>query len=316
MKNMKVFIVTYKRPDILNDTLDRLFNHTDFSMIPDTEVNIINNHSEFHIDDQFKNKVNVLHNMTRPDWDTGNLARNWNECLIHGFKDLENPDAKIVVTMQNDIVLHENWATNILKLHKKYTLVTGILGDNIVSYRPEAVKKIGMWDERFPCPAHKEADYFLRALIYNKKYSIICDRIHNRLLNSEDYLPLDTSIYRGGEEEWRNESKRAEDPWEAWYQATQIFYWKWKDTWKEQPNYFGWINGWTEEFITNPPKPSNAVNFSLYPYFEKNIDLKGKNVVGWRDEDLWFDCEDFDKRINKTGSIDEHPFKKGERFRK
>ena len=65
--------------------------------------------------------------MTRPDWDLGNLARSWNECLLHGFKDLNNPDAKIVVTMQNDIVLHKNWATNVLKLHKKYTFVTGLL---------------------------------------------------------------------------------------------------------------------------------------------------------------------------------------------
>ena len=82
-----------------------LFNKTDFGSIPNTEVNIINNHSEFELNAEFVDKVNVIHNNTRPDWDTGNLARNWNEALLHGFKDLKNPDAKIVVTMQNDIVL-------------------------------------------------------------------------------------------------------------------------------------------------------------------------------------------------------------------
>ena len=168
MKNMKVFIVTYRRVEILNKTLDTLFNKTDFSSIPDTEVTIINNHSEFELNDEFKDKVVVLHNNTRPDWDTGNLARNWNEALLHGFKNLNEPDAKIVVTMQNDIVLDPNWATNLLKMHQKYTFVTGQLGDNIVSYLPEAVKKIGMWDERFLTPANKEADYYIRALIYNK----------------------------------------------------------------------------------------------------------------------------------------------------
>lgn len=142
MKNLKIFIVTYKRTGVLNETLDRLFNKTDFTSIPDTEVNIINNHSEFELNTEFVDKVNVIHNNTRPDWDTGNLARNWNEALLHGFRDLNNPDAKIVVTMQNDIVLSPNWATNLLKMHQKYTFITGQLGDNIVSYTPEAVKKL------------------------------------------------------------------------------------------------------------------------------------------------------------------------------
>ena len=169
MKNLKIYIVTYKRQGILNQTLDILFNQTDFVTIQDTEVNIINNHSDFFLEERFKDKVNVIHNNARPDWDTGNLARNWNQALVHGFKDLNNPDAKIVVTMQNDIVLSPNWATNLLKMHKKYTFVTGILGDNIVSYRPDAVKKIGMWDERFVTPANKEADYYIRALILIRK---------------------------------------------------------------------------------------------------------------------------------------------------
>ena len=115
MKNIKVYIVTYRRPEVLNSTLDRLFNHTDFLSIPNTEVNIINNHSEFELNEEFADKVTVLHNSVRPDWDTGNLARNWNQALLHGFVDLNNPDTKIVTTMQNDIVLASDWATNLLK---------------------------------------------------------------------------------------------------------------------------------------------------------------------------------------------------------
>ena len=49
MKNIKIFIVTYRRTEILNKTLDILFNKTDFKLIPNTEVNIINNHSEFYL---------------------------------------------------------------------------------------------------------------------------------------------------------------------------------------------------------------------------------------------------------------------------
>ena len=93
MKNIKVFIVTYRRTKILNKTLNTLFNDTDFTSIPNTEVNIINNHSEFHLEEEFVDRVNVIHNNARPDWDTGNLARNWNQALVHGFKDLNNPDS-------------------------------------------------------------------------------------------------------------------------------------------------------------------------------------------------------------------------------
>ena len=307
MKNIKIFIVTYRRTEILNKTLDILFNKTDFKLIPNTEVNIINNHSEFYLNPELVSKVNVLHNNTRSDWDTGNLSRNWNEALIHGFKDLDNPDAKIVVTMQNDIVLDENWATNLLKMHKKYDFITGQLGDNIVSYKVEAVKKIGMWDEKFSSIANKEADYWLRALIYNKDSSLINDIAHNRLLNSHDALPLDTSEYQGSDPEWMK--IKSEDVInEAWYHSSQIFYWKWKDTWKEQPSYDGWLVNWSQEFIDNPPSSPKTPNFVQYYYFEKNIDLKNKNYVGWRDGDYWLD----DKKV---GDINEHPFKKDMRFK-
>ena len=62
MKNIKIYIATYRRQDILNKALDILFNKTDFSLVSDTEVNIINNHSDFFLEERFRNKVNVIHN--------------------------------------------------------------------------------------------------------------------------------------------------------------------------------------------------------------------------------------------------------------
>jgi hypothetical protein len=309
MKNIKIYIVTYRRQDTLNKTLDTLFNKTDFSLVSDTEVNVINNHSDFFLEERFRNKVNVIHNNARPDWDTGNLARNWNQALVHGFKDLNNPEAKIVVTMQNDIVLDPKWATNLLKMHKKYTFVTGQLGDNIISYRPEAVKRIGLWDERFITPANKEADYYIRALILNKEKSLINDKIHGRLLNSQDALPLDTSEYQGGEPEWRKEKSNNISR-EGWYHTSQILYWKWKDTWKTQPAYTGWLTRWSQDFVDNPPNLPTVPNFVQYYYFEKDVEtLEEQNYVGWREGDFWLD-------LNKCEDIDKHPFKNNERFRK
>ena len=307
MKNIKVYIATYRRSDVLNETLHTLFNKTDFSDIPNTEVNIINNHSDFYLNEEFVDKVNVIHNNARPDWDMGNLARTWNQALIHGFRDLNKPDAKIVVTLQNDVVLHPNWSTNLLKMHKKYNFVVGQLGDNIVSYRPEAVKKIGMWDERFITPHHKEGDYYIRALIYNKENSLINDISHGRLLNNKDALPLDTSDYRGAEGDW-SIYKQRDIIKEGWYHGTQIFYWKWKDTWKKQPSYYGWLTRWSKEFVDDPPSPPKAPSFVQYYYFEKDVELHNKNYVGWREDDFWLDA-------GKCSDINTHPFKEGEKFK-
>ena len=105
MKTIKIFIITYKRADVLNQLLDNIFT-SDFKDVPDTEVNIINNHTNFKITSKFKDKVNVIHNMCRPDWSGANLGENWNQALILGFKSLRNPDSQIVVTLQNDCVLH------------------------------------------------------------------------------------------------------------------------------------------------------------------------------------------------------------------
>ena len=200
MKKIKIYIVTYKRSDILNDTLTKLFQ-SDFTEIENTEVNIINNHSEFYLNDEFKEKVNVLHNVLRPDWSNGNLAENWNQALINGFKSLSNPDCEYLVTMQNDTSVHPNWCKNLLEMHKKFNFIVGKFGDNLVSYTPEAVKKIGIWDENFFGVQYKEADYWIRALIFNKEKSCINDTLHGITLNNENALELDTSIDRNFIEE-------------------------------------------------------------------------------------------------------------------
>jgi len=172
---------------------------------------------------------------------------------------------------------------------------------------PQAVIKIGMWDERFVTPSNKEADYYIRALIYNKEHSMINDTAHSRFLNSHDALPLDTSEYQGNDPEWlKIKSNTLWD--EAWYHTSQIFYWKWKDTWKTQPSYRGWLTNWEKGFVDNPPLPPKVPSFVQYYYFEKDIELKEKNYVGWREGDLWLD-------LGKRCDISVHPFVEGKRFR-
>jgi hypothetical protein len=87
-----------------------------------------------------------------------------------------------------------------------------------------------------------------------------------------------------------------------------VFYWKWKDTWKSQPSYNGWLVNWSQDFIDNPPSPPKVPSFVQYYGFEKNIELHNKNIVGWRDGDVWLD-------VDKQGNIDIHPTKDGEKLR-
>ena len=137
---------------------------------------------------------------------------------------------------------------------------------------------------------------------------MINDIIHGRFLNSHDALPLDTSEYRGGEQSWRD-MKTNDISKEGWYHTSLIFYWKWKDTWKTQPAYEGWLTRWPKEFVSNPPSPPTVPSFVQYYYFEKDIELFDKNYVGWRKGDYWLD-------LGKCEDIDVHPFKKKEKFRK
>ena len=87
MKKIKIYIITYKRNDVLNELLDNIFT-SDISGC-NLEVNIINNHSELFIE-KYQDKVNVHHNQCRVDWSNGNLAQDYNFALIDGFRDLNN----------------------------------------------------------------------------------------------------------------------------------------------------------------------------------------------------------------------------------
>ena len=88
MKKIKIYIVTYKNDKCLNTNLRSLFCSD--LMNYDYEINVINNHSQINIDPKFK-KVKLLNNNLRVDFSTGHLSRNWNQALINGFQDLNNP---------------------------------------------------------------------------------------------------------------------------------------------------------------------------------------------------------------------------------
>ena len=175
---IKIYITTYKNNNLLTRCIENLLasDVVDF----DYEINVLNNHNTLSIEHP---RIKVLDNEGRPDFSTGHLSRNWNQALINGFVDLENPDCDIVVTMQNDIVVRKNWVRSILSYHVKYDFLSFGAGDGLCSYTVDAVKNVGLWDERFCNIGYQEADYFLRQYLYNVGKASINDHEHIRLIN-------------------------------------------------------------------------------------------------------------------------------------
>jgi len=182
---VSIYIVTYKNPFDLNRNISSIL-----ASGADVRINVINNHSQFFLEPRFETAVTVLHNSLRPDFSTGHLSRNWNQALLHGFKDLKNPASDIVVTVQDDVLFKENWLPQLIDIHRRYSFITQGIGDAFCSYLPDAVIKAGLWDERFCNIGWAEGDYFLRSLIYNRQGCSINDPAHRRVHN-----PLDGNFF-------------------------------------------------------------------------------------------------------------------------
>jgi len=256
---IKLYIVSYRND---NDLYSNLLSISNSNISHNLEINIINNYSEMESPYISNFKFNILNNVCRPDFSTGHLSRNWNQAIINGFKDLNNPDCDILMTCQDDTIFEKDWLDKIVKLHEEYSFITAGVGDNFCSYLPEAVKNIGLWDERFCGIGFQEADYFLRARIYNKNSSIN-DYQHVRVLNPCNVeicnrtLPV-ISDNKMNFSEFHMKSQK-------FHMLNKKFFYK---KWNINPE------GWDH----NVPNNSLIENYIYYPYFECNIlNLKDKN---------------------------------------
>lgn len=258
-----LWIVTYNNREDLQNNLQSLFDNFNSSVF-DLSVNIINNHSNFYLAQKWENKVKVWHNVLRPDSSVGHLGRNWNEAIMAGIGNLQNPECDILITSQDDVVWLPNWAETLIDAHKKYSFITQGHGDAVVSYLPEAVKKIGLWDERYSPSFYAEGDYFLRALMYNREGSSINDPGHGRQWNTMDEKIIEVPPPNNN----RNDAKhatltKAAFPWAVWHLK-----------WDVSPLY------WNQELFDNLPTTTKTPSIVFYPHFEMDVEnLVEKNYA-------------------------------------
>jgi hypothetical protein len=179
---IKIFIITYNNKKHLDENLDSLFAATDINDY-NIEVNIVNNHSHLELDDKYIGKVNILNNMLRLDEATGHLSRDYNQAIINGFEDLDNPQCDIVITTHDDIIWRRRCFSFIIKAHETYSFISAGIGDSYCSYTVDAIKSIGLWDERFCGMNCQDLDYLLRAVKYNKDKSSINNKSKRQIIN-------------------------------------------------------------------------------------------------------------------------------------
>lgn len=258
---INLYIVTFRNHTGLHECLSSLHE----TVIPPhvtLNINVINNHSDFIIGEQFKN-INVMHNTLRPDFSTGHLSRSWNQAIMHGFKNLLNPKSQIVVACQVDTIFNEDWLKTLIDLHSKYSFVSAGWGDAFLSFTVEGIRNIGLFDERFCNIVHQECDYFTRALIFNRNKSSINDFHHNKVLN-----PFLTSVDDGS-----FITRKNNDPSITWNSTVECH--------EHITNfllnkYHGDPRNWD---LNNPPQLIKKL-ILFYPYFEFDIiDVKSKYEV-------------------------------------
>lgn len=199
---VKVFVVTYKNEEILlTRALPSLLRENYGSDL--VTFTVLNNYGKLTLPEDIREYVEVIDNAARPNWSTGHLARSWNQCLMHGFRDLGNPEADLVICMQNDTQLVPGWYKRLREVHSEVDFLSLGRGDEFHSYTVDAVKKVGIWDERFCGIGYQEADYFLRAFFHLGPLASINDpdhfRVWNPIENADQICDIDvlTGNYRG-----------------------------------------------------------------------------------------------------------------------
>jgi hypothetical protein len=262
---IKAYFITYKNNTELNKTLSSFINSGITKY--DYEINIINNSTDTPIEivHSLINRCKIIENNTRPSFSTGHLSRNFNECLIDGFRNINTPDCDIVILSQNDVKYNIDVIDKLIESHNTYSFIQNGVGDAFCSYTVDAIKKVGLWDERFCNIGFQECDYFLRQAIFNKNACSINDPGHGRYNNPLPFNIVDYSYSTG----YSRKDKSTMDSVKYHGISTTVFLHKWKGM-----NSFPW-----DQLLMNSINTFefNHPQYIMYPYFEDKFALNNPN---------------------------------------
>lgn len=280
---IQIWILTWNNSSDLNEGLSYLFKSNAVSMQSDHDIsiNIINNHSNFKLDDVFVPYVKVWHNTLRPDFSTGHVARDWNHALVNGFQNLNSPACDLLITAHDDTWWGMDWLEIIEDgiVNRGYNFIAAGLGDNIMAFTPEAIKRIGLFDERFCLVGTYEHDYFFRAALYNSEKSSINDKWHmidGEPLSAYEWNPLprrDEILQRPPVNAIRH-GEQMRTRYTVQHMGREFFFHKWGVI-QERSSIRTMLN----KGITRPL----IYSYMCYPYFEKDVETIREQKYLWRD---------------------------------
>jgi hypothetical protein len=257
---IKAYFITYKNNVELEGTM-RSFSKSGI-LNYDHEIFIINNSVDVPVViPDVKVRYKIVDNNTRPTFSTGHLARNWNECLIDGFKNVDNPDADIVMLCQNDIRFNKNSIHKLVELHNTYSFIQDGCGDSFHSYTIEAIKKVGLWDERFCNIGCQEGDYFVRQRLFNADKCTINDKRHWR-----EHNPIETGVIVPYNTGWDREDVHHRASIKYHGISNVIFMLKYNNA-----SHMHWDEGWVYEM--------HYPQSMMYPYFEDKFAINNPNYI-------------------------------------
>lgn len=259
-----LFAVTYKNDKLLNEMLLKSLHDSEYPHELVT-IKILNNFGKkIEVNEKFNSLISeVHHNTIRLDTSTGHLARDWNHGIMNAFGKLSRPMSDVVVLLQNDTIVKKNWYQLVTSCAKNFLYCAFGAGDQCQIVTPEAIKKIGMFDERFCNIGYQECDYFIRSILRLKEKCSINDRSHGRLFNDHQELnPIeDTVTGNNRKEPYHRESLK-------FHHISKDFLFK---KWGK-----GIIPPWNNtkglmDFLEKTKAPFEKM-WKMYPYFEDDID--------------------------------------------
>jgi hypothetical protein len=154
--NVDIWILNWKRPSELNQTIREWLNSFNFNII-----NVMVNHSsidEKSIDSDLISKVKLWKNVMRNDNSLGPLARSINESYVHTFLS----GKKYCICAHDGMNIKPGW-DELIK-NSNFDLYFAPQGDQIHIITLDGLKKFGWWDERYASNGNHELDYISRAL--------------------------------------------------------------------------------------------------------------------------------------------------------
>ena len=257
---IEMHVVTYKNDIVLNNWFLKSLQASKYPK--DFKLNIIDNNASCQIYKEYQNlPYKLFVNNLRPSFSTGHLSRNWNLSIINGFKNLNKPDCDLIITVQNDTILHPDWFETLLYYIKKYDYITQGIGDQFQVFTPNCIKNIGLYDERFCNIGYQEADYFLRAAKFYSERSSINDKAHGRIHNPIGEYVLIQETESGIQRLDINHLSST-----AHHCVSSTFF---KHKWNMEPDgNLTDLNKWKNSIQF---ARQQCFNYILYPYFEKNL---------------------------------------------